>query len=198
MGTIFSEDKNPPGTLSEAETARIIAERRGDAPPSPRGGKGLFGSWKLALGIVVILLAYNGYTVWQGEQKEEQQTLGQAVEETHIEAQAPVSTKPLPYYYTVDELVEDYAQKPQSSAAEYTGRYIKVTGDAEDFGATEEGLRYVIMNSDNRPGDLRCVFSRDQGTFLDTLERGDYVKVVGQAQGIVSSRLLFTDCKEIK
>ncbi len=197
MGTIFSEDKNPPGTLSEAETARIIAERRGDAPPSSRrGGKGLFGSWKLALAIVAILLGYNGYTVWKGEQKEEQQKLAQTSKETHIEA--PVNTKPLPYYYTVDELVEDYAQTPLSSAAEYSGRYIKVTGDAEDFGATEDGLRYVIMNSDNRPGDLRCIFSKDQGAFLDTLKRGDYLKVVGQSQGIVSSRLLFTDCKEIK
>jgi hypothetical protein len=198
MGSIFSEDKNPPGTLSEAETARIIAERRGDAPPScRRGGKGLFGSWKLALGIVAILLAYNGYTIWKGEQKEKQATLEQASPETQIEAEAPVSTKPLPYFYTVDELVEDYAEKPNSSTAEYTGKYIKVTGDAEDFGATEEGLRYVIMNSDNRPGDLRCVFSKDQGAFLDTLERGDYLKVVGQSKGIVSSRLLFTDCKEI-
>ena len=198
MGTIFSEDKNPPGTLSEAETARIIAERRGDAPPSCQRRKGLFGSWKLALGIVVILLAYNGYTVWKGEQKEEQAKLAQAVEETHIEAQAPVSTKPLPYYYTVDELVEDYAQTPLSAAAEYSGKYIKVTGDAEDFGANEEGLRYVIMNSDNRPGDMRCVFNKEDDVFLDTVERGDYLKVVGQSQGIVSSRLLFTNCKEIK
>ena len=198
MGTIFSEDKNPPGTLSEQETARILAERRGEAPPSCQQRKGLLGSWKLALGIVVILLAYNGYTVWKGKQKEELQNPGQAGQETRIEAQTPLSTKPLPYYYTVDELVEDYAQKPQSSAAEYTGRYIKVTGDAEDFGTTEEGLRYVIINSDNRPGDMRCVFAKDQEAFLNTMERGDYVKVVGQSQGIVSSRLLFTDCKEIK